>query len=86
MPMVKSVGGMSARQAEELVDRQADDLADEIVERDVEGAFGRPVAADRIPSMPDRPSAQPALVEGRGSPIASSSSGITVAIVSGVSP
>ena len=47
MPIVKSVGGISAEQAEQDVDGQAQDLADEVVQGDVEGALGRAVAADR---------------------------------------
>ena len=47
MPIVKSVGGMSRGQLADDVDRQAEDLADQVVQRDVERALRRPVAPDR---------------------------------------
>ena len=63
------------------------DLADEVVQGDVEGALGRPVPADRVaPCAWSGGDQRRRVVEGRGSPTASSRSGNTAAIVSGVSP
>ena len=47
MPIVKSVGGMSRRKLADDVDGQAEDLADQVVQRDIERALRRPVASDR---------------------------------------
>ncbi len=47
MPIVKSVGGIVGREADQLVDRDAQHLAHEVVQGDVDGAFGGPVPADR---------------------------------------
>ena len=47
MPSVKSVGGMSPSMPEQVADGQAEPLADEVVERDVDRALGGAVVADR---------------------------------------
>ena len=46
MPSVKSVGGISPVDAEQSRHRQAEPLADEVVEGDVDRALGRAVVAD----------------------------------------
>ena len=45
---MKSVGGMSRREAEQIPDRSAGDLADEVVERRIERTLGAAVPADGL--------------------------------------
>ena len=46
MPIVKSVGGIVRRKAEQLVDRDPEHLAGQVVEGDVEGALGGAIPAN----------------------------------------
>ena len=76
------------REAEQLVDRHAGDLAGQVVERDVERALGRAVMARSRPSMAPR-RRRPAPRERRRSDARRpprAGSGRTAAIVSTVSP
>ena len=93
MPSVKSVGGIVARQGDQLAHRQAEPLAGQVVEGDVDGALDRAVVADggahqplgvleRRADVVDARRAGPS----RSADSASSSSGATAAIVAGVSP
>ena len=68
------------------MDRLARDLADQVVQRDVEGALRRAVPADRVlqPVAASRRAGRRRV--GSTSPTASSRSGKTAAIVPSVSP